>query len=115
MMIFEVISRMLMANSNQRGVQQPAVQVPPGSALVTKALQVSMFFKIRFTIPIRQARWLVKVDDDTVLSTNRLKMLVDKLQMEEEEGVEVEEEIFCKHKKDTVLRPEDPKPYWVSH
>merc|ERR1712223_978383 len=33
--------------------------------------------------------------------------------MEEEEGAEVEEEIFCKHKKDPVLRPEDPKPYWV--
>ena len=67
------------------------------------------------TTPIREARWLVKVDDDTVLSTNRLKMLVDKLEMEEEEGAEVEEEIFCKHKKDSVLRPEDPKPYWVSH
>ena len=55
------------------------------------------------------------MDDDTVLSTNRLKMLVDKLEQEEEEGVEVEEEIFCNHKRDPVLRPEDPKPYWVSH
>ena len=72
------------------------------------------FFEI-FEIIIREARWLVKVDDDTVLSTNRLKMLVDKLEMEEEEGAEVEEEIFCKHKKDPVLRPEDPKPYWVSN
>ena len=74
-----------------------------------------MFFEILFSNLTREARWLVKVDDDTVLSTNRLKMLVDKLEMEEEEGVEVEEEIFCKHKEDPVLRPEDPKPYWVSH
>ena len=48
MMIFEVISRMLMAYFKQRGVQQPALQVPPGSALVTKELQVLCFSRSCF-------------------------------------------------------------------
>ena len=47
-----------MAYLDQRSVQQPALQVPPGSALVTKELQVVFFLKIVFqTLSERQDGW----------------------------------------------------------
>ena len=56
----------------------------------------------------------MKTDDDTVLSMERLNMLIRKLEkQEEEEGEGVRGEIFCSHKTDPVMRPGDPKPYWV--
>ena len=47
-----------MAYLDQRSVQQPALQVPPGSALVTKDLQVVFFLKIVFqTLSERPDGW----------------------------------------------------------
>ena len=46
-----------MANSNQRSVQQPALQVPPGSAVVTKELQVSIFSKFSKLLSGRRDGW----------------------------------------------------------
>ena len=58
MLIFEVKSRISMAYLDQRSVQQPALQVPPGSALVTKELQVVFFLKIVFqTLSGRRDGW----------------------------------------------------------
>ena len=57
---------------------------------------------------------MVKTDDDTVLSMDRLGVLIHKLEKQEEDyGEGVREKIFCSHKTDPVMRPEDPKPYWV--
>ena len=56
----------------------------------------------------------MKTDDDTVLSMDRLGMLIRKLEKQEEDyGEVVRGKIFCNHKTDPVLRPSDPKPYWV--
>ena len=56
---------------------------------------------------------MVKTDDDTVLSMDRLSVLIHKLEKQEEDGEGVRGKIFCSHKTDPVMRPGDPKPYWV--
>ena len=57
---------------------------------------------------------MVKTDDDTVLSMDRLSVLVHKLEKQEDYGDQgVRGQIFCSHKTDPVMRPLDPKPYWV--